>query len=129
MLDQLTVAAAHELAAMLVRQGIAPPEVAVTGSARIEHAGILVVVTVAKHEVMRLHLTEEGKRRLGIDGLTDADETIIEAAPSANEKPITLKQLAKAAGYSYSDWFRGRVDSLVIAGVLVRSSHGIRKAG
>ena len=57
------------------------------------------------------------------------ESCILEAAPGPHETPVTLKQLAKRAGYSYSEWFRREVDALVVAGELVRTGKGVRRAG
>lgn len=56
------------------------------------------------------------------------ESCILDAAPAAPNRPVTMKQLAKMAGYSYSDWFRREVDALVSAGELVRTSQGVRRA-
>lgn len=56
------------------------------------------------------------------------ESCILEAAPAYSARPITMKQLAKLAGYSYSDWFRREVDALVGAGELIRTGAGVRRA-
>jgi hypothetical protein len=52
-------------------------------------------------------------------------ECILEACPA--DRWVTLKALAKLAGYSYSAYFREAVNQLVVRGELVRSKSGVRK--
>jgi hypothetical protein len=62
-------------------------------------------------------------------GRRQVEACILEAAPAPHERPVTLKQLAKRAGYSYSEWFRKEVDKLTQAGELVRTGKGVRRVG
>lgn len=61
--------------------------------------------------------------------LTDAQRAALAAAPGPSDRPVTLKELARRAGYSAkSNHFRELVNSLVDAGLLVRVRGGVRRS-
>jgi hypothetical protein len=59
---------------------------------------------------------------LELEQLPAVDEAILEAASA---KRVTIKKLAALAGYAYTQWFRERVNSLIEAGKLSRTSQGV----
>lgn len=58
----------------------------------------------------------------------EIDEAILEAAPRPDAEPVTMKKLARLAGYAYTNYFRDAVNALADAGLLVRSRRGIRRS-
>jgi hypothetical protein len=57
----------------------------------------------------------------------EIEQTILEASPRTSDGPITIKQLTRRAGYSYTPYFRDAVAALVDAGLLLRLRKGVRR--
>lgn len=55
------------------------------------------------------------------------EDCIIEAAPGPADMPVSIRQLARLAGYSYTAYLRTAVDRLVAAGKLERGKGGVRR--
>ncbi len=113
-MQRIAVAFAHEIAARLATTGAA---VADDGTVLVECLGVRVTVRI---EVIGVAIVSPPAVAL------DVRAVIIEAA--FTDKPISLKALAKRAGYGYTSWFRGHVNALVESGKLVRTSQGVRRA-
>src|ERR1043165_3843013 len=59
--------------------------------------------------------------------LSPVQECALEAAPLPHEKPVTIKHLARLAGYTYTSYFRFAVRRLVDLGLLQRVTGGVRR--
>ena len=56
--------------------------------------------------------------------LREIESTILEACPA---EPVTLKRLASLSGYSYNQYFREAVESLVQKRLLSRCARGVSR--
>ncbi len=142
--NALAAAAAHQIAAELVRLDLAPPDREIIGVAIVEHAGLRVVVSLTKWD---------GPARLFLAPGVDAGEFpgAIPAPPSADQRqsaplsaklrdveqaayeatgetPVTAKRLATLAGYCNNSYFRDAVRRLVDMGLIVRCTGGVKRA-
>lgn len=144
-LEVAVAAAAHDVAASLVRGGLDAADRETVGVAVVESGGIKVVVSVTRHlgechfhpapgfdtNGHRIEPEKTPKEKpIGADGEQGSPVAccIMEAAPLPHEPPVTLRKLSRLAGYSYTRWFREAVDELVVAGKLVRSSRGVKRS-
>lgn len=116
-------AAAHKLCAQIVESSIT-----ISGDvaevARIEAAGLIVVVQIRQEQI-------ETKTQVSVESpavrLTPMEKDLLEAAPEFREEPISVKALAKLAGYRYSSYLRASCNKLILAGLLVRVPGGVKK--
>ena len=146
MLAKLASAYSHKIAAKLISLGAEPPAEQITSTARSEEHGLMVVVTICRYdgpmtvspsvlEKIAAFSASQGpetgatKCPTRVPPRRDVETCILEAAPGQTDRPVSIKQLATRAGYRYTLWFREAVNSLVIAGELVRTSQGVRLAG
>jgi hypothetical protein len=60
--------------------------------------------------------------------LRDVEATTFEAAPAHDARPVSVRQLARLAGYRDSGHFREAVNQLLERGLLVRIRGGVRRA-
>jgi hypothetical protein len=128
---QLVDAAAHQLVADWSIQGLLPPDKEEVGTA-IYVGSIRVMVSMVKDDgPTKLFHDEHGRGCIGAPPETPRASTlkdcILEAAPAANERPITMKLLASRAGYCYTKHFRDAVAELETDGKLIRTRQGIRR--
>ena len=103
-----------------MRKGFAPPDTEVEAVARIERAGIVVKVIIAKDDGQ----AEPPKAEVR---LTRLMRDALEAAPSRLHNPVSVKRLAALSGYSYNSHFRDSVNRLVDLGLLVKLTGGVRR--
>lgn len=154
--SKLAAIYSSKLATKLISLGAKPPVKEVVASAAFEEHGFQVIVTIAPYQgPMRIHqsvldkimaMANNSQGKVGSSGggtfpppgkheengtLTETamDACIMEAAPPADGKAVSMKRLATLAGYAYTLWFRQGVDRLIVAGKLVRTSAGVRKKG
>lgn len=156
MLAKFASIVAHKSLAKLVDLGAVPVDEQ-TGVARSEEKGLQVIVIIAPYAgPPRLHpATLEKIAAMGaLEASKEAtkcpsepassqaaqpprndpragravEACILEAVPGPADKSVSMKRLAVLAGYKYTLWFRAAVDSLIVAGELVRTSQGVRRA-
>lgn len=60
--------------------------------------------------------------------MREVEQCALEAAPSAFEQGITVKELARKAGYALNFHFYESVRILIEAGLLVRVRNGVKRA-
>ena len=115
--------AAHTAAILqhLIDSGAEPPaEEQVACSVA---GGFRVVVSVTRDDGPLLASPALRKRLDELTGRRDVEECILAAA---GLDPVTVKRLARLAGYSYTRWFRDAVNKLIAEGRLLRLSGGVK---
>ncbi len=60
--------------------------------------------------------------------LRDVEDAAWQAAPAANARPISFKELARRAGYGYNSHFLEAVRGMIDRGILTRLRGGVRRA-
>lgn len=60
--------------------------------------------------------------------LRDVEDAAMKAAPGPTERPVSIRALARRAGYSDTGHWREAVNQLVDRGLLVRVRGGVRRA-
>lgn len=95
-------------------------------------AGIQAVVILTAWAPPRLHLNGgRGQRFAPANSptpLRDVEAFTLEAAPAHDARPVSVRQLARLAGYKDTGHFREAVNQLLERGLLVRIRGGVRKA-
>lgn len=130
--QQIASARAHELLAELIELDVHLTEKVVAKALSKKH-GKQVVIFYAPWEPVRFFPATGPDRDANGWPIKKTDEReicscIMQAAPNFHEKPITMRKLARLAGYGYTNHFRHAVAELVDAGKLIRSSRGFRKS-
>lgn len=118
-METLASAIAHGAASEILRLGLAPPDTEVTGAARIERAGIVVRVIIARDDGAEAPRVEPH--------LTQMQRDILESAPGRLHAPVSVRRLAALSGYVYNSYFRGAVNLLIEHGMMVRVPGGVRR--
>ncbi len=129
--------AASRTYAYLRAAGLAPPDKRVTSQYVDDQTGWQVVVTFARWEGpprvwlnpgVTLGEPAPANSPPARSPLRDIEATTLEAAPLADAKPVSVRQLARRAGYRDSGHFREAVAQLIDRGLLVRVRGGVRRA-
>jgi hypothetical protein len=124
--------AASRTFAYLRAAGLAPPAERVTSQHIDDASGWHVVVVLTRWDgPPRLQLTAPlpaGPAPVTQSALRDVEQAALDAAPAAGEPPVTVKQLAKRAGYKNTGHFQEAVRLLIDRGLLARVRGGIRKS-